>query len=71
MLSTILLLAPAPQTDALDLDALRALVLPDAAESTWESIPWRASLWEGRVAAAREGKPILLWEMDGNPLGCT
>ena len=24
-----------------------------------------------RQLAARQGKPILLWEMDGHPLGCT
>jgi hypothetical protein len=30
-----------------------------------------SSLWEARKRAAAEGKPILLWEMDGNPLGCT
>jgi hypothetical protein len=30
-----------------------------------------SSLWEARRKAAAEGKPILLWEMDGHPLGCT
>jgi hypothetical protein len=29
------------------------------------------SLWEARQKAAAAGKPILLWEMDGHPLGCT
>ena len=29
------------------------------------------SLWQARERAAAEGKPILLWEMDGHPLGCT
>jgi hypothetical protein len=27
-------------------------------------------LWDARRKAAREGKPIMLWEMDGNPMGC-
>ncbi len=25
---------------------------------------------QARKVAAKEGKPILLWEMDGHPLGC-
>lgn len=49
---------------------LHALIKPKAAEETWAQIPWMTSLWEARRQAAREGKPILLWEMDGHPLGC-
>ena len=52
-------------------DKLHALIAPGAGEDEWTQIPWRTSLWEARVEAAREGKPILLWEMDGHPLGCT
>jgi hypothetical protein len=50
---------------------LHALVKPAAGEDRWASIPWRTSLWQARQEAARSGKPILLWEMDGHPLGCT
>jgi hypothetical protein len=50
---------------------LRGLIRPDADEDRWASIPWRTSLWAARQEAARDGKPILLWEMDGHPLGCT
>ena len=57
----------APET----FEKLHALVTPDAGEDEWTQIPWRTSLWEARIEAAREGKPILLWEMDGHPLGCT
>ena len=52
-------------------DRLHALVKPKASEQTWERIPWLTSLWEARRQAAAAGKPILLWEMDGHPLGCT
>ena len=52
-------------------EQLHALIKPKAAEEKWAQIPWLASLWEARQRAAREGKPILLWEMDGHPLGCT
>ena len=46
------------------------LIKPAAGEEKWQKIPWLSSLWEARKKAAAEGKPILLWEMDGNPLGC-
>ena len=49
---------------------LHRLVKPAEAEQAWTQIPWMASLWDARVKAAAEGKPILLWEMDGHPLGC-
>jgi hypothetical protein len=52
-------------------DKLRALIKPAAEETKWEQIPWLTSLWEARQQAAKQGKPILLWEMDGHPLGCT
>lgn len=50
---------------------LHALIKPKPAEEKWAEIPWLASLWEARQRAAAQGKPILLWEMDGHPLGCT
>jgi hypothetical protein len=50
---------------------IRNLVKPGADEEKWSQIPWLSSLWEARKQAAAEGKPILLWEMDGHPLGCT
>lgn len=53
------------------LDEVAALVKPGPREDAWASIPWMTSLWEARQRAAKEGKPILLWEMDGNPLACT
>lgn len=50
---------------------LQKVIRPSSSEDRWASIPWRISLWEARKEAARDGKPILLWEMDGHPLGCT
>jgi hypothetical protein len=50
---------------------VRELVRPTADEDKWDRIPWQISLTEAREQAARQGKPILLWEMDGHPLGCT
>jgi hypothetical protein len=50
---------------------LQAVIKPSSGEDRWASIPWRSSLWQARQEAARAGKPIVLWEMDGHPLGCT
>jgi hypothetical protein len=50
---------------------LQALIKPDQTEDEWSKIPWMTDLWQARQKAARDGKPILLWEMDGHPLGCT
>jgi len=61
---------PAP-IPADQFQSLHALVKPAKDEDQWAQIPWLASLWEARQQAAAQGKPILLWEMDGQPLGCT
>jgi hypothetical protein len=53
-----------------DLDALKTLIKPRAPEMKWEEIPWRVDLWEARKTAAEAAKPLMLWEMDGNPMGC-
>ena len=50
---------------------LQALIKPDQGEDQWAQIPWVTDLWQARKLAAAQGKPILLWEMDGHPLGCT
>ena len=50
---------------------IHALIKPARGEEKWTQIPWLTSLWEARRQAAALGKPILLWEMDGHPLGCT
>jgi hypothetical protein len=51
-------------------DGVRKAVLPADGEDEFARIPWLTSIWDARVKAAKEGKPILLWEMDGHPLGC-
>jgi hypothetical protein len=62
--------APKPAlTDAEYTSALKA-IRPAAGEDKFDRVPWLTSLWEARQKAAKEGKPILLWEMDGHPLGC-
>lgn len=63
-------LAIAPQLTDEEFEAVRAAVKPAPGEDLFAEIPWETSLWEARRKAAKDGKPILLWEMDGHPLGC-
>ena len=60
----------APPLDTARVAELRKVIRPAAGEDPFDTIPWQTDLWEARVAAAAAGKPILLWEMDGHPLGC-
>ena len=60
----------APPLSDDDAIRLRKVIRPLAGEDPFETIPWETSLWDARVKAAAAGKPILLWEMDGHPLGC-
>ncbi len=40
-------------------------------ELGFEEIRWRPTFWEGVVEGQREGKPVLVWAMNGHPLACT
>ena len=55
---------------AAQFDSLHKLIKPHTGEDRWAEIHWRTDLWQARKEAAEKGKPILLWEMDGHPLGC-
>ena len=62
---------PAPAVDAASFRALSELIRPHPEELRWREIPWQTDLREACRLAAEEGKPIFLWAMNGNPLGCT
>jgi hypothetical protein len=64
-------LANLPALKQSDLPRLRKLIDPRPEELQWMQIPWSTDLWKARELASRSNKPILLWEMDGHPLGCT
>jgi hypothetical protein len=53
------------------LDEKISPVLPKPEEERWLQIPWRSDFAAARAEANRDGKPLFLWLMDGNPLGCT
>lgn len=71
-LLTLLLAAPAgAQLNERTYERVRDHVLPNADEEGWRAIGWKPSLWEAVVEANEEEKPILLWTMNGHPLGQT
>jgi hypothetical protein len=57
---------PAPQ-----FAKLHSAVAPSGAAERWTAIPWASDLQEARRKAIQEKKPLLMWIMDGHPLGCT
>lgn len=54
-----------------DLDRWRELISPTADELAFERIAWSPSLSVGFERASVEQKPLLLWMMNGHPLGRT
>lgn len=54
-----------------DLALWRQHLEPTGRELRWESIPWAPTFREGLLQADRLGRPLLLWTMNGHPLGCT
>lgn len=51
--------------------AVRDQVLPMEAELGWLAVGWRPVLWDAVVEAREADKPLLIWAMNGHPLGCT
>ena len=67
------LLVPAFTDDFLDwerYDQIRDHVLPTMDEERWTEIPWRGTFWDGIQDARQHDRPVLLWAMNGHPLGC-
>jgi hypothetical protein len=63
-------LSSGPQLNDSQVEQLLATIRPAYGEDPFSTIPWQTNLWDARKLAAKEGKPLLLWEMDGHPLGC-
>ncbi len=49
----------------------RDYLVPAEKDLAYKAIPWRASYWDAVVEAQAKDMPILLWTMNGHPLGCT
>jgi len=46
-------------------------VLPKSGEEAYRTIPWHYDLGQAREEAQRTNKPLLIWMMDGHPMGST
>lgn len=57
--------------EAARFEHIAQLVLPDAAEDAWRQVAWIPAYAEAVLAAERQDKPLLMWAMNGHPLGCT
>jgi hypothetical protein len=57
--------------EARDWSRLVDWLTPPEEELEWLEIGWAPTLGEGVRRAALEGRPLLLWAMNGHPLGCT
>ena len=77
MLTTALALAAllAPQTPpepgADNFVEWLTYIRPAEHEESYREIGWRNALWPAVEEARELGRPILLWTMNGHPLGCT
>jgi hypothetical protein len=78
LISSLCLVAPAltgstssHRLDQNSFEEWRDFILPDAREMKWKEIPWHESFWKGLLEAQQKNKPLLLWAMNGHPLGCT
>jgi hypothetical protein len=71
LLATVALLGAPPELNDQTYEHWRDFIRPEAKELRFLEIPWRESF----VAAVNEtqevDRPILLWAMNGHPLGCT
>ena len=60
-----------PQLTERTYTRLRDYVLPSKEENRWRDVDWKPSYWDAVVEAQKAEKPILLWVMNGHPLGHT
>ena len=60
-----------PKLTQANRDAWSQTIRPRRVELSYDGIPWHSRLAEGFLAANQAQKPVLLWVMNGHPLGCT
>jgi hypothetical protein len=46
-----------------------AAIVPAGTELAWHAVAWRPELRAALLEAGRDDKPVLLWAMNGHPLG--
>jgi len=63
--------SPAQELTERSYERLKRKILPQEDEGAWTGVPWRAAFGAAVAEAREKGKPVLLWAMNGHPLGCT
>ena len=61
---------PPPPLDSNTFQKLFALCKPCENQEAWMQIAWIGEFWQGRQLAAKLGKPMFIFAMNGHPLGC-
>ena len=56
---------------AISADEFKSLHSQLCKRDKWETVTWRTDLHEALAASVKEKKPIFIWAMDGQTLGCT
>ena len=62
---------PEPRLDRSEYRTWQKYLRPTAEEAAFEAIPWLPTFGDGIRAAEDAQRPLLLWVMNGHPLGCT
>ncbi len=57
---------PGPET----FESLLSRIKSRPQEVRWTDIAWETDLWKARRRAAVVRRPLFIWSMNGNPLGC-
>lgn len=70
-LLTMVAQVAAPTPGPGNFDSWLAYIRPKPAELGFEEAAWKATFWEAVVESQKTAKPILLWAMNGHPMGCT
>jgi hypothetical protein len=71
LIAAIAALAQVPVLNDQSFERWRDYVRPQVKEERYLEIPWRESFYIAINEARETDRPILLWTMNGHPLGCT
>ena len=67
----VAVLGAAPELNDQSFEHWRDFIRPGADEQCFLKVPWRESFFTAVNEAEQTDRPILLWAMNGHPLGCT
>jgi len=71
LFAAVAALGAAPELNDQTFAHWRDFIRPSAEEQGFLVIPWRESFATAVNQAREADRPVLLWAMNGHPLGCT